>query len=414
MRTDPARREWAPRARQLADDLRSRGELRDPNWHDAVASVPRHLFVPRVHAHRDGAWQEIAGGSPDGLDLVYANRSLVTALSERGSTAAGAHSAKPGLLVRMLEALDVREGHRVLEVGTGGGYGTALLAHRIGDDKVFSVDLSQDRITAARQRIAATGHHPTLACADGTNGLAEHGPYDRIIAHGSLPAVPQAWIDQLAEGGILLFDLKVGAAAGNLIALKRSGGQLQGRFLDWWAALPKLRHEANRAAVAGCLADRPKRTRGTTTPPDPWWNNHVVWFLAQFTGVPRDVRAGALLTSATKRRRFSTLTAPDGSRAIISARPTPRGDWAVTESGPTALWAGVERAHELWERRGRPGWHRLGVTATRDEQAVWIGSPEDEHTWPLRLLPAHRKSAALRTFTRCLWRGLSRGQLCHS
>ena len=232
MRTHPERREWAPRAQHLADDLRSRGELRDPGWREAVASVPRHLFVPQIHEHHDGTWQQIASGSPRGLDLVYTDRPLITALSERGcSAAAAARTAKPGLLVRMLEALDVREGHRVLEVGTGSGYGTALLAHRIGDDHVFSVDLAQDRITAARQRIAATGHHPTLERADGTNGLAEHGPYDRILAHGSLPAVPQAWIDQLAEGGIVLFDLKVGAAAGNLIALQRRGRRLQGRFL---------------------------------------------------------------------------------------------------------------------------------------------------------------------------------------
>lgn len=192
-----------------------------------------------------------------------------------------------------------------------------------------------------------------------------------------------------------------------------AGGCRAGSW-DQWAALPRLHHPADQPAVAGRGTEQPKRSRGTTTPPDPWWNNRVVWFLAQFTGVPQDVRTGALLTAETRRRRFSTMTAPDGSRAIISARRTPRGDWAVTESGPTSLWSGVERAHELWERRDRPAWSRLGVTATRYEQTVWIGSPEDDHRWPLRLLPARRASTALRTFTRCLWRGLGRGDLCRS
>lgn len=414
MTTEPERRQWAPRAQQLADELLERGDLRDPNWRAAVASVPRHLFVPRVHEQREGAWQRIAGGSPEGLDLIYANRAVVTALSDHGAhAAAAARSAKPGHLARMLEALDVREGHRVLEVGTGDGYATALLAHRIGDDNVCSADLARERLDAARQRLAATGHHPTLECANGVHGLAEHGPYDRIVAHGSLPAVPQAWIDQLTEGGILLFDLEVGAAAGNLVALQRRGGQLRGRFLDWWTSLPRLQHRANRPAVAGGLPDAPKRTRGTSTPPDPWWHNRVVWFLAQFTGVPRDVRTGALLTPGTRHRRFSTMTAPDGSRAVVSGRRTPRGDWAVTESGPTSLWSGVERAHELWERRGRPDWPRIGVTATRQEQSVWIDSPDDADRWRLPALPA-RRTNALATLTRCVWRGLSRGQLCRS
>lgn len=414
MSSEPQRRERAPRAQQLADDLLARGDLRDPDWRAAVAAVPRHLFVPHVHEQRGGAWRQIASGSPEGLDLVYGNRAVVTALSDRGTHhAAAARSAKPGLVARMLEELTVREGHRVLEVGTGSGYGTALLAHRIGDDNVFSVDLAPDRIAAARQRLAATGHHPTLECADGVAGLAEHGPYDRIVAHGSLPAVPRAWIDQLTEGGILLLDLKVGPAAGNLVALQRRGDQLRGRFLDGWAALAKLHHDANRPAVAAGVREHPKRTRGTSTPPEPWWNNRVAWLLAQFTGVPRDVRTGALLTPRTRHRRFATMTAPDGSRAVISTGRTPRGDWAVTESGPTALWSGVERAHELWQRRGQPDWSRIGVTATRESQTVWIDSPEDADRWTLRPLPA-RRTGALATVGRCVRRGLVRGQLCRS
>lgn len=415
MSTEPERREWAPRAQHLADELSDNGDLHDPSWHAAVAAVPRHLFVPRVNEYRDDAWHRVDTGSSSGLDLVYSDRALVTELSDRGThSVAAARSTKPKLITRMLEALTVREGHRVLEIGTGSGYVTALLAHRIGDDRVFSVDLSSERIRAARLRIAATGHHPTLVCADGAAGLAEHGPYDRIIAHCSVPAVPRAWIDQLADGGVMLLDLKTAAAAGNLVVLKRHGERVEGRFLDWWAALPRLQHSGITPATAGGLHGGPKHTRGTTTPPTPWWDNRVVWFLAQFTGTPGDVRTGAQLDPTTNRRRFSTITAPDGSRTVISARPSPLGDWTVTESGPTRLWAGVESAHELWQRRDEPEWSRLGVTATRQEQSVWIDSPEDPDRWRLPPFPARRTGTALLTLTRCIWRGIRRGQLCRS
>src|SRR5262249_61868423 len=99
-------------------------------------------------------------------------------------------STAPGLMVRMLEALDVHDGHRVLEIGTGTGYNAALLAARLGDTQVFSVELRPDLTEAARQRLADTGYHPPLVTRDGGEGLAEHAPYDRIIATCAVPAVP--------------------------------------------------------------------------------------------------------------------------------------------------------------------------------------------------------------------------------
>jgi protein-L-isoaspartate O-methyltransferase len=63
-------------------------------------------------------------------------------------------------MIRMLEALDVHSGHRVLEIGTGTGYNAALLSHRLGDTQVFSVDIDADLVELASQRLARTGYHP--------------------------------------------------------------------------------------------------------------------------------------------------------------------------------------------------------------------------------------------------------------
>jgi SAM-dependent methyltransferase len=88
-------------------------------------------------------------------------------------------STMPSLMARMLEALDVRDGHRVLEIGTGTGYNAALLCHRLGPRNVVSIDIDPTLVAAARSRLADLGYHPTLVAGDGTTGAVQHGPYDR-------------------------------------------------------------------------------------------------------------------------------------------------------------------------------------------------------------------------------------------
>ena len=110
-------------------------------------------------------------------------------------------------MVEMLEALDLRDGHRVLEIGTGTGYNAALLSHRLGGEHVVSIDIDPDLVRTAEQRLKELGHFPTLVTGDGQAGVPDHGPYDRIIATCAVPEIPLAWIEQLAPGGqcLLIF-----------------------------------------------------------------------------------------------------------------------------------------------------------------------------------------------------------------
>lgn len=87
-------------------------------------------------------------------------------------------------MTRMLEALDIHDGHDVLEIGAGTGYNAALLSHWLGDQHVFAVDIEPTLIRLARERLARIGYHPTLASANGANGLPEHAP----TTASSLPA----------------------------------------------------------------------------------------------------------------------------------------------------------------------------------------------------------------------------------
>jgi hypothetical protein len=74
---------------------------------------------------------------------------------------------------------------------------------------VFSADIEPDLVELARQRLARIDYHPTLVAADGATGLAEHAPFDRIIATCAVPALPWAWVQQTNPGGVILTDLKI-------------------------------------------------------------------------------------------------------------------------------------------------------------------------------------------------------------
>ncbi|MGB6164063.1 MAG: methyltransferase domain-containing protein [Pseudonocardiaceae bacterium] len=230
--------DWPARARRLAEKLVADGDLHSPQWNSAVCAVPRHEFIAHYYRHdtstRPATWQLVAPTDPSEvqawLDLVYSDTTLITAVAsyaERGVQIPVSSSSKPDLMVRMLEELDVTDGDRVLEIGTGTGYNAALLCHRLGSQNVFSVDVDPALIAAARPRLTRLGYQPTLAAVDGAAGLAEHAPYDRIIATCSVPAIPPAWIDQLAPGGRILADVEGPLGAVNLVTLQtlcRAGG----------------------------------------------------------------------------------------------------------------------------------------------------------------------------------------------
>jgi protein-L-isoaspartate O-methyltransferase len=185
--------EWRTRARKLAEHLAENGVLDDPAWRSAFESVPRHVFVPRFCRQRpDLEWSQTTAEDDGWLDAVYSDEPLVTALAEiaSGSRVTVSSSSKPALMARMLAALDVHDGMKVLEIGTGTGYNAALLVHRLGDEHVFSVDIGADLVVTARERLAELGYAPTLATVHGAGGLPEHAPYDRIIGTLSVPSVP--------------------------------------------------------------------------------------------------------------------------------------------------------------------------------------------------------------------------------
>jgi protein-L-isoaspartate(D-aspartate) O-methyltransferase len=359
---------WRAKAAQLADLLTERGDITDPAWRTAFAETPRHTLVPVAlrQSPMSADWEEVDTAE----DLAYSPATLVTQVDHGHAVSS---STAPGLMARMLHALRLEPGMRVLEIGTGTGYNAALLTHRLGDDNVYSVDVDPALVATARDRLAAIGSRPTLVAADGAAGLPDHAPYDRIIATCSVPAVPWAWAEQITEGGRVLVDLKVNGA-GNLVDLVRLPDRLEGRFTARWAGFMTMRGDPAPQPPPTDLAPGGVE-RPTDAPPTPWSTHLVAWLLAALR-LPPGVTTGAWL--AQGRPVAARLAAPDGSWARI-----PLDGGHVVEAGPTRLWAAVEAGLAEWHDLGQPDWTRLGLTATAERQWVWCDDPAGRHTWPL-------------------------------
>jgi protein-L-isoaspartate(D-aspartate) O-methyltransferase len=212
----------------------------DPEWRAVFEAVPRHLFVPYYYVGVQGGYERLWGGSPDPrtrerwLRGVYDDVPLATRLRDGELVSS---SSQPSLMARMLVELEVTDGSRVLEIGAGTGYNAALLAHRLGDGLVTTVDLDPEITESARAHLADAGYRPTVITGDGARGVPERAPYDRIIATCALPSVPHAWLAQCRPGARVLAPLATG-----LIALTvRDAEHAEGTFLDTAAYFVPLR-----------------------------------------------------------------------------------------------------------------------------------------------------------------------------
>jgi methyltransferase of ATP-grasp peptide maturase system len=381
--------DWQSQAARMVEVITASGELRTPLWQQAFRAVPRHHFVPVYYTpDDDGGWREHTRGEPGWLEAVYDGRTLITALVDEDGPCGVqrlpvSSSTTPALMAHMLEELDITPGMRVLEIGTGTGYHAAVLCAALGQDNVLSVELRPELVSAAAQRLAELGYHPVLRATDGRDGLAEHAPYDRIIATCAVPAIPAAWIGQLAPGGVLLTDLKGGLSAGNLVKLSRNGdGALSGRFLPWWAGFMPMRHEQHITPLPVPRGEA--NTQCATTVPPLLLDEPVFAFLAQLhlpTGTSLRMRGddnGSLST---------VLVAPDGSWCQVAHELGDHGEHQVAAAG-APLWSAVEAAAALWEELARPSWEHLGLTTKPGgRQWAWISAPDSEHTFALEPAP---------------------------
>ena len=186
---------YAGYRRKLIEDIRGRG-VEDLEILQLFDRVPRHLFVPEGVHHR--AYEDAA------IPIGY------------GQTA-----SQPSLQAYYLSILRPGPDDKVLEIGTGSGYLTALLA--LMADRVYSVERKRALSKRARQALDQVGvNNVALLVGDGTIGWKKYAPFDVIVVSAASPSVPQALVDQLADGGRML--IPVGSReVQELTLIRRSG-----------------------------------------------------------------------------------------------------------------------------------------------------------------------------------------------
>lgn len=166
--------------RHLVELLQEQG-IRDLSVLHAIDEVPRHRFVPTGVRHR-----------------AYEDSAL--------PIGSGQTISQPMIHARYLELLQMSGTERVLEIGTGSGYQTALLSRLAA--QVFSVERVAPLLERAREVLAEIGvRNVSFLLGDGTLGWRQYGPYDAILVSAAAPSVPAAYADQLIDGGRLLIPL---------------------------------------------------------------------------------------------------------------------------------------------------------------------------------------------------------------
>jgi protein-L-isoaspartate(D-aspartate) O-methyltransferase len=159
------------------EQIEARG-IRNRDVLDAMARVPRHLFVP-----------------PQERASAYEDRPL--------PIGSGQTISQPYIVAYMTEALEASRDHAVLEIGTGSGYQAAVLSRLVR--QVYSIEILPDLAATARRVLAANGYtNVEVRTGNGYLGWPERAPFARIIVTAAPPEIPRALVDQLAVGGTLI------------------------------------------------------------------------------------------------------------------------------------------------------------------------------------------------------------------
>ena len=170
--------------------------LTDEKVESALQNIPRHEFVPESE-----------------LEYAYDNEPLPIMKNQTIS--------QPGVVTRMTEWLDVKNGQNILEIGTGSGWQSAILSYLVGSGTIYSIERHPELAKFAQEnlkKLKIDNVHVILG--DGTLGYSQASPYDRIIITAACTEIPLPLLDQLSENGLII--APVGGSSQSLVLLQKT------------------------------------------------------------------------------------------------------------------------------------------------------------------------------------------------
>ena len=196
MRKKPIEKKYQTALNDLISYLKNSRFLNDKKVENAFRNIPRHEFVPSSE-----------------LDYAYYNEPLPIKKNQTIS--------QPAVVSRMTEWLDVRQGQKILEIGTGSGWQTAILSYLVGQGTVYSIEIKPELVKFAQENLEKLGiNNVNIILSDGSIGYSKASPYDRIMITAACTKIPLPLLDQLVYGGLLI--APVGDSSQSLILLQKT------------------------------------------------------------------------------------------------------------------------------------------------------------------------------------------------
>ncbi|MFC5825197.1 protein-L-isoaspartate(D-aspartate) O-methyltransferase [Nonomuraea insulae] len=371
---------------RLIDDLSPSLDIMDV-IKKAIRAVPRHQFIPPVGLITPGkdstAYLINRDADPHTWwDVVYSDTAVVTQLHDgtvplREATGGyTSSSSQPSTVADLLNLLDPDPGQRVLEIGTGTGWTSALLCHLVGEHgEVTSIEVDRAVAEQAANNIAAAGARPNLILGDGALGYPGRAPYDRVHVTCGIRTVPYAWIQQCRPGAVIVLPYSPNFNSNFVLRLVvLPNGTAIGHF----PSLASYMMMRSQRSVEPCAARGPEEKHHLTTQVDP----------RTIAYAP----AGAdLVISTLTGLDSSTSDEPDEDGEAFRmwvSDPNDPNSWAVAiwrpgavehkvyQVGDRPLWDEVLEAYFRWVSWGRPNRERFGMTVTPEGQEIWLDSPD--------------------------------------
>ncbi|MBL1102025.1 methyltransferase domain-containing protein [Streptomyces coffeae] len=375
-----------PGSAALVEQLAEDGHL-PTGWRDALTYVDRARFIPdRIWTRGPDGYQPLdKADDPDHWhQLVYSDIPLVTQVEDPPGTAVAqtpsSSASMPRIVTAMLAALDIHDGQRVLEIGAGTGYNAALLAHRLGDHLVTTIEVDPDLANRAHTSLKNAGYSPTVITGDGSQGWPDGTPYDRVIATCSVHHIPPAWIEQTTPGGIIVLPWGTTMRNGALVQLTVApGGHTASGPVLGDTAFMWMRAQAPSRNVLAVAASGSAGVRSRTTLDPHFLSDDDAWFAA---GVLVPGCQQAVGHGPDGAWTLWLADTADGSWASVDYEPE-AADFEVEQYGPRRLWDELEAAHDWWTAAGRPARTRFGLTVAPPGQHVWLDQPDN----PVPTLP---------------------------